>query len=98
MEHIFIIFVDYFYLNILDFYVYSFLEDIFIICMVYNFLKLLILGLLSEMVWPTQFFNRRNFIGTSNIHKRVYTEYFTKFYRINNLYYFILSLYMGLCL
>jgi hypothetical protein len=64
-----------------DFYLYNFVEDIFIICMIYNFLKLLILGLLSELVWPTQFFNRRNFIGTSNIHKRVYTEFLSKFYK-----------------
>lgn len=84
-------FFDYIYFSALDFYVYNFLEDIFVICMIYNFLKLLLLGLLCEMVWPTQFFNRRNFIGTANIRKRVYTEFLTKLLSNSKISLFLLT-------
>ena len=66
--------------------------------MIYNFFKLLFLGLLCEMVWPTQFFNRRNFIGVVGLHKRVYGEFLNKLYRCIDIYKYILLIYIGLYL
>ena len=98
MEYIIIISLNFFNINILDFYIFSFLEDLFVLCMIYNFFKLLLLGLLCEVIWPTQFFNRRNFIGTTNIRKRVYSEVLNKFYRNVNISKYVIQSYMGLCL
>jgi len=78
--------LDVLYINVLDFYVYNFLEDIFIICIIYNFLKMLTLGVLSELIWPTQFFNRRNFIGAATIKKRTYVEFLLKLNGFKNLF------------
>jgi len=61
-----------------DIYLYSFLEDVFVVLMLYSFLKLVLLSSLVELVWPTQFFNRRNSMGVNSFRLRTYTEVFLK--------------------
>ena len=57
-----------------DMYLYTVIEDVFVILMLYSFLKLILLGSLVELLWPTQFFNRRSLVGISNFRLRTYTE------------------------
>jgi hypothetical protein len=45
--------------NYINFY-FLFSEEIVIIFLFYNFIKLLIFSSIFELIWPTQFFNRRN--------------------------------------
>ena len=57
-------------------------EEILIIFFFYNFIKILIFGSLLELIWPTQFFNRRH-NNLSQLKFRTFTETFSKL-RINN--------------
>ena len=61
-----------------DIYFYSIMEDIFVVLMLYSFLKLVLLGSIVELIWPTQFFNRRNSMGVISFRLRTYTENFLK--------------------
>ena len=63
----------------LDVYMYSILEDVFVVLMLYSFIKLILLSSLIELIWPTQFFNRRNSMGvTTSLRLRTYTEVLLK--------------------
>jgi len=62
----------------LDIYMYSILEDVFVVLMLYSFLKLILLSSLVELIWPTQFFNRRNSMGVTSFRIRTYTEVLLK--------------------
>lgn len=62
----------------LDIYIYSILEDVFIVLMLYSFLKLILLSSLVELIWPTQFFNKRHSAGIIIFRLRTYTEVFLK--------------------
>ena len=63
----------------LDVYMYSILEDVFVVLMLYSFIKLVLLSSLIELIWPTQFFNRRNSMGvTTGLRLRTYTEVLLK--------------------
>ena len=57
-----------------DIYFYSMLEDIFVVLMLYSFIKLVLLSSIIELIWPTQFFNRRNSMGVVSYRLRTYTE------------------------
>jgi len=67
----------------LDMYVYSILEDIFVVLMLYSFLKLILLSSLVELIWPTQFFNRRNSMGVNSYRLRTFTEVLLKLRNAN---------------
>jgi hypothetical protein len=62
----------------LDIYMYSILEDVFVVLMLYSFIKLIVLSSLVELIWPTQFFNRRHSMGVINTRLRTYTEVLLK--------------------
>ena len=62
----------------LDIYMYSILEDIFVVLMLYSFIKLVLLSSIVELIWPTQFFNRRNSMGVTSLRLRTYTEVLLK--------------------
>lgn len=60
------------------------IEEIIIIFLFYNFIKILILGSILELIWPTQFFNRRH---TKSFFKyRTFTETLSKLKNCGNLY------------
>lgn len=72
------------YINTVNFFFNAKLflvEEIIVIALFYNFIKLLILGSLVELIWPTQFFNRKNNIGFNFIRYRTYTETIIKLRR-----------------
>ena len=69
-----------------DMYLYSVLEDVFVVLMLYSFLKLILLSSLVELVWPTQFFNRRNSMGITTSRLRTYTEVFLKLRSTNSIF------------
>ncbi len=66
------------FFNKLDVHMYGILEDIFVVIMLYSFIKLIVLGSVVELIWPTQFFNRRNSMGVVNFRLRTYSEVLLK--------------------
>jgi Tfp pilus assembly protein PilZ len=64
--------------NKIDLHLYSILEDVFVVLMLYSFIKLIVLSSLVELIWPTQFFNRRNSMGVTTFRLRTYTEVLLK--------------------
>ena len=75
-----------------DIYFYSMLEDIFVVLMLYSFIKLVLLSSIIELIWPTQFFNRRNSMGVTSLRLRTYTEVLLKLRSSNSTfsYFFLL--------
>lgn len=69
---------EFIFSNKFDMYLYSILEDVFVVLMLYSFIKLILLSSLVELIWPTQFFNRRNSMGVTNFRLRTYTEVLLK--------------------
>lgn len=61
-----------------DIYLYSTLEDVFVVLMLYSFIKLILLSSVVELIWPTQFFNRRNSATVTSFRLRTFTETFLK--------------------
>ena len=67
-----------------DFYYYWNFKQLFpfqeflVLWFIYNFFKLLLVSIVNELIWPTQFFNRRHNIGYTLIRYRTYTEVFLK--------------------
>ena len=61
-------------LDFLNFYKNFLWEDLIVIFFMYNFVKYLFIFALIELVWPTQFFNKRHNIGTNVIRFRTYSE------------------------
>lgn len=62
-----------FFKNVDD-YIFIILEDIFVVIMLYSFIKLIVLSSVIELVWPTQFFNRKNIATILNFRLRTFTE------------------------
>jgi hypothetical protein len=73
-------------LNYFNFYKNFLWEDVIVVFLLYNFFKYLIMCAMVELIWPTQFFNRRHNIGY-NIHKfRTYSEVLVKLRNSNKRY------------
>lgn len=75
------------FLNNFNFYInfkLFMVEEIVIIFLFYNFIKILIFGSLLELIWPTQFFNRRH--NNKNLRFRSFTEVLSKLTINNNNY------------
>jgi hypothetical protein len=53
-------------------------DDLIVILMLYSFIKILLMSSVIELIWPTQFFNRRQNIGFQVFKNRTYTEVFLK--------------------
>lgn len=60
--------------------------EFFTVLFIFNFLQLLILTSISELIWPTQLFNRQNTIGFTAYRLRTYTEYLLKLRKNTVLY------------
>lgn len=75
-----------FYLGSIIFYInfklFS-IEEFVVLCLCYNFFKLLLVCIVNELIWPTQFFNRRHNIGFQVIRYRTYVEVITKLFNKN---------------
>ena len=74
-------------LDVFNYYFISFFEDFLIILMIYNFLKLLIISIIHELIWPTHYFNKKHNIGYSSYKLRSYTEYLLKLKNNNTFFY-----------
>ena len=67
-------------------------EDFLVVTYLYIFFKYLILTTVVELIWPTQYFNRKHSIGYQTYRLRTYTETlsklrgFTTFYSLYNHY------------
>lgn len=77
-------------LDFFNFFINYNFEDVLVVFLLYNFFKYLIMCSIIELIWPTQFFNRKNNIGYQLIRFRTYTETLLKLRNFSN-YYFVFN-------
>ena len=65
---------DFVFLNKFDLYLSSIQEDIFVVIIMYVFIKMVVLSSIVELVWPTQIFNRKNSTSVVSFRLRTFTE------------------------
>jgi hypothetical protein len=71
---------------------YDFAYDLLLVLLIFNFIKIIGFSSLLDLIWPTQFFNRRHDIGFKIVRFRTYTETILKlinktpFYTVLNKY------------
>lgn len=78
---------EFYLLDIFNYYFISFFEDFFIILMFYNFLKLLVISVIHELIWPTHYFNKKHNIGYTSYKLRNYAECLLKLKNNNTFFY-----------
>lgn len=79
------------YLQKLDYFNYYLnwnFEDVLVVFLFYNFFKYLITCSILELIWPTQYFNRKNNIGFQVLRFRTYSEFLLKLRNYSS-YYFL---------
>lgn len=86
-----------FYSNFSNFIYYDF-DELLTILFVFNFFKLVVWSSIFELLWPTQFFNRKNNIFYQSFRFRTFVEFqlklnstslvFSNFYKSFINYYF----------
>lgn len=74
-------------LNYLNFYKNFLWEDLLVVFLLYNFFKYLIICAMTELIWPTQYFNRRHTTNFQIVKFRTYTETILKLRNFNSFYY-----------
>lgn len=62
----------------------NFWEDFFIIFFSYSILKYIIFSVIIELIWPTNYFNRKHFISLTFKKYRTMTELVLKLKKYNN--------------
>ena len=63
--------------------IFFFLDELLIIILIYNFMKLIIFNSIIELIWPTNYFNKKHNINFSLIKFRSFTEVLLKLRLIN---------------
>jgi len=76
-----------FNLNYLNFYKNFLIEDLIVVFLLYNFFKYLIICTITELIWPTQMFNRKHLMGFQVVKFRTYTETILKLRNYNSYFY-----------
>lgn len=80
-------------LDFFNFYLNWNLEDILVVLLLYNFFKYVIMCSIVELIWPTQFFNRKNNIGYQVLRFRTYTETILKLRNYSS-YFYLFNIFM----
>jgi hypothetical protein len=65
---------DFILLNKFDLYLSSIQEDVFVVLIMYIFIKMVLLSSIVELIWPTQIFNRKNSTNVVSFRSRTFTE------------------------
>ena len=84
---------DFIFLNNFDLYLSSIQEDIFVIIIMYVFIKMVLLSSIVELIWPTQIFNRKNSTNMVGFKLRTFTETILKLRSLNKNF-FVLILFI----
>ena len=74
---------DFIFLNNFDLYLSSIQEDIFVVIIMYVFIKMVFLSSIVELIWPTQMFNRKNSTNVIGFRLRTFTETILKLRSLN---------------
>ena len=74
-------------LDFFNYYVNDSFEDVLVVFFLYSFFKYLVTCSIVELIWPTQFFNRRNNIGYSYLRFRTFTEVVLKLRNYSSLFF-----------
>jgi hypothetical protein len=72
------------FLDFFNFFLNSNWEDILVIFLLYNFFKFLIMSGFIEIIWATQYFNRKHNVGYLAYKMRTYTETMLKLRNSSN--------------
>lgn len=81
------------FLNDFNFYIQLklfFIEEIVVVFMFYNFIKLIIFSSIVELIWPTQFFNKKHGSSYQLLKFRTFNETLLKL-RLKNHFYIIFN-------
>lgn len=68
-------------------------EDLIVVTFVYIFFKYMLLSSVVELIWPTQYFNKKHVVGYQSFRLRTYVETinklrnFTNYYSVANIYF-----------
>ena len=81
---------DFIFLNNFDLYLSSIQEDIFVVIVMYIFIKMVLLSSIVELIWPTQMFNRKNSTNVICFRMRTFTETLLKLRSINRNYFVLI--------
>jgi hypothetical protein len=73
----------------------QFTGDVISLLMLYSVFKYLLVGVVTEMIWPTQLFNRMHSYLNDTIRFRTYTEYFSKLMAYSTFFFFFYSSVLG---
>ena len=74
---------DFIFLNNFDIYLSSIQEDVFVVLIMYIFIKMVLLSSIVELIWPTQIFNRKNSTNVISFRLRTFTEVLLKLRGLN---------------
>jgi hypothetical protein len=74
---------DFIFLNNFDLYLSSIQEDVFVVIIMYIFIKMVLLSSIVELIWPTQMFNRKNSTNVISFRLRTFTETLLKLRGVN---------------
>ena len=77
INHSFLMFNDFIYNYWLNTKLFNY-EEFIILWLMFNFFQLLLVCILNELLWPSQFFNRRHNTGYQLIKYRTYTDTINK--------------------
>jgi hypothetical protein len=72
--------------NIYNFFSISYstiFDDLIVVSMIYTFVKILIMTSVIELIWPTQFFNKKHNISFQTYKHRNYIEVCLKLNQLN---------------
>lgn len=73
-------------LEVFNFYKYFFYEDFIVVLFLFSFFSHLFATLVVELIWPTQYFNRKHNIGFQLVRFRSFTEVLLKLRNYNSYY------------
>ena len=65
------------------FSVFLYLDNLLLILFIYTFFKTILISSIFELIWPTQFFNKKNNLSYVISKKRLFTEFFLKIKNFN---------------
>jgi hypothetical protein len=71
---------------------YSFWADLLSIVMLYSVFKFLLVGLVTEMIWPTQLFNRTHSYLNNSLRFRSYNEFILKLFDYSTFFFLFYNL------
>ena len=79
-----------FFQNFEIFNIFLYLDNVLLILFIYTFFKTILISSIFELIWPTQFFNKKNNLNFKNYKNKSFIEFLLKIKNFNK-YIFIFN-------